>query len=103
MLQNADFLAKIGVDTAENEQHFAEILPICRRVAGAAGRQDLLEGGAGALRTGNRSWLDLGGRCTLQMQIAQSTFQSTFHLPKVLSKCIFRKARRKKFFISAAG
>ena len=28
MLQNAYFLAKIGADTAENEQHFAEILPI---------------------------------------------------------------------------
>ena len=27
MLQNAYFLAKIGGDTAENEQHFAEILP----------------------------------------------------------------------------
>ena len=27
-------LAKIGADTAENEQHFAEILPIGRRVAG---------------------------------------------------------------------
>ena len=25
--QNAYFLAKIGADTAENEQHFAEILP----------------------------------------------------------------------------
>ena len=33
MLQNAYFLAKIGVDTAENEQHFAEILPIGRRCA----------------------------------------------------------------------
>ena len=33
MLQNAYFLAKIGADTAENEQHFAEILPIDRRVA----------------------------------------------------------------------
>ena len=37
MLQNAYFLAKIGADTAENEQHFAEILPtdalwrLCRR------------------------------------------------------------------------
>ncbi len=30
MLQNAYFLAKIGVDTAENEQHFAEILQIGR-------------------------------------------------------------------------
>ena len=28
MLQNAYLLAKIGPDTAENEQHFAEILPI---------------------------------------------------------------------------
>ena len=27
MLQNAYFLAKIGADTAENEQYFAEILP----------------------------------------------------------------------------
>ena len=33
MLQNAYFLAKIGADTAENEQHFAEILLIGRRVA----------------------------------------------------------------------
>ena len=32
MLQNAYLLAKIGADTAENEQHFAEILPIGRRV-----------------------------------------------------------------------
>ena len=34
MLQNAYLLVKIGADTAENEQHFAEILPIGRRVAG---------------------------------------------------------------------
>ena len=34
MLQNAYFLAKIGADTAENEQHFAEILPIGRREVG---------------------------------------------------------------------
>ena len=30
MLQNAYFLAKNGADTAENDQHFAEILPIGR-------------------------------------------------------------------------
>ena len=36
MLQNAYFLAKIGADTAENQQHFAEILPIGRRIAEAA-------------------------------------------------------------------
>ena len=40
MLQNAYFVAKIGDDTAENEQHFAEILPtdalwrLCRRELG---------------------------------------------------------------------
>ena len=33
MLENAYLLTKIGTDTAENEQHFAEILPIGRRVA----------------------------------------------------------------------
>ena len=27
MLQNADLVAKIGADTAENERHFAENLP----------------------------------------------------------------------------
>ena len=27
MRQNADLLAKIGADTAENDQHFAEISP----------------------------------------------------------------------------
>ena len=30
ILQNAYFLAKIGADTAENEQHFAEI---CQKLA----------------------------------------------------------------------
>ena len=38
MLQNAYLLAKIGADTAENVQHFAEILPIGRRVAERPGR-----------------------------------------------------------------
>ena len=37
MPQNAYFLAKIGADTAENEQHFAEILPSARRRAAAPG------------------------------------------------------------------
>ena len=37
MLQNAYFLAKIGADTAENEQHFAEILPIGRCAARSTG------------------------------------------------------------------
>ena len=33
MLSNAYLLAKIGADTADNEQHSAENLPIGRRVA----------------------------------------------------------------------
>ena len=38
MLQNAYFLAKFGADTAENEQHFAEI---CQQLATeAAERRD---------------------------------------------------------------
>ena len=36
MLTNAYFLAKIGADTAENEQHLAEILPIGRAPVGLA-------------------------------------------------------------------
>ena len=39
MLQNAYFPAKIGADTAENEQHFSEILLIGRRVADQQGRR----------------------------------------------------------------
>ena len=45
MLQNAYFLAKIGADTAENEQHFAEIWPIGGRERGRRARSppDLVE------------------------------------------------------------
>ena len=39
MLQNAYFLAKIGADTAENEQHFAEIGAGRGRGAAAAGAE----------------------------------------------------------------
>jgi hypothetical protein len=41
MLQNAYLLAKIGADTAENEQHFAEILPIGRHLPEAEDLDDL--------------------------------------------------------------
>ena len=47
MLENAYFLAKIGADTAENEQHLAEIAPIGRRVAA---RRDLCFRAAAAAR-----------------------------------------------------
>ena len=42
MLHIAYFLAKLGADTADNEQHFAEILPIGRagRAATATGPPD---------------------------------------------------------------
>ena len=43
MLQNAYFLANIGTDTAENEQHFAEILPTdAHRARGETGRAAVL-------------------------------------------------------------
>ena len=42
MLKNAYLLAKIGADTAENERHFAEILPIGRRVADRRDRRWML-------------------------------------------------------------
>ena len=45
MLQNAYFLAKIGTDTAENEQHFAEI---CQKLATTLRIHDA--GGAGSPR-----------------------------------------------------
>ena len=45
MLQNAYLVAKIGADTAENEQHFAEIMPIRRRVAAASGAKSLTRAG----------------------------------------------------------
>ena len=48
MLNNAYLLAKIVADTAENEQHFAEILPIGRRVAD---RRDDADARVGALRS----------------------------------------------------
>ena len=44
MLKNAYFVAKIGADTAENEQQFAEIcekLALCRQRAGTVGPADL--------------------------------------------------------------
>ena len=44
MLQNAYFLAKIGADTAENEQHFAEILTKTGRVRRAPSLADPYEG-----------------------------------------------------------
>ena len=54
MLTNAYLLAKIGADTAENEQHFAEILPIGRRVA-ALGLRTLVA--ADLCRNGSRRGL----------------------------------------------
>ena len=64
MLQNAYFLAKIGADIAENEQHFAEILRIGRRVAGRrsppAPRGSSAAAPPGARRFGLRSTARFG-------------------------------------------
>ena len=50
MLKNGYLVAKIGADTAENEQHFVEILPIGRRVAEPSGRSAASAGFFGGLR-----------------------------------------------------
>ena len=67
MLKNAYFLAKIGADTAENEQNLAEILPIGRRVA--VPRSDktgtLTEGRMTAVSAALPGGLEVGARALL--------------------------------------
>ena len=62
MLQNAYFLAKIGADTAENEQHFAEIA----EVADVAAAQQRLA--RAALRGGGRDAVRRAVRFDLQVR-----------------------------------
>ena len=59
MLQNAHFLAKIGADTAENEQRFAEILPTDTRHAAAALPSDAIGSPAANSSTHFRSIRDM--------------------------------------------
>ena len=66
MLQNAYFVAKIGADTAENEQHFAEMLLVfvgaCRHSwALALGGVALEERAQGTSPTGTRTVVAKGG------------------------------------------
>ena len=58
MLQNAYLLARIGADTAENEQHFAENLPLSSSRASSSG-DALHEGPAGKDLQGLLQALDL--------------------------------------------
>ena len=46
MLQNAYFVAKIGADTAENEQHSADETPAARRFVGRHAARAALRGKA---------------------------------------------------------
>ena len=65
MLQNAYFLAKIGADTAENEQHFAEILPkIGNYPTGPTGSDGTTQ--ALALHSWGAPWHGCDGRGTDQ-------------------------------------
>ena len=57
MLQDAYFLAKSGADTAENEQHFAEILPKIGSVDASLSDSAGGAGGAAGVHPGGR-----GGR-----------------------------------------
>ena len=65
MLQNACFLAKFGADTAENEQHLAEILPIGRRVRRSGRSHRRAAERAAAIRGADRGRREgeAGGRC----------------------------------------
>ena len=64
MLQNAYFLAKIGADTAENEQHFAEIFP---KTASVAARLIVVRRARRRLRRGARGEPRRGApRCGLR-------------------------------------
>ena len=65
MLQNAYFLAKFGADTAENEQHFAEILTIGHRVADRRGPQGRRR--CGWLRCGSGHGTSVGQRCETKL------------------------------------
>ena len=65
MLKDAYLFAKVGADTAENKQNFAEMLPIGRRVPGRAARSGrkgappgppLEERGAGSPGKGVGGW-----------------------------------------------
>ena len=65
MLQNAYFLAKIGADTAENEQHFAEILPTDALWLASNGNSKNLDADStpnGRSTTTGRLLFELGGR-----------------------------------------
>ena len=73
MLQNAYFLANIGADTAENEQHFAEICqklapPEQKAVHWAAGEGEVREVPRAVLLT-QGGWL--GARSGMQSPAAQ--------------------------------
>ena len=50
MLKNAYLLPKIGADTANNEQHLAQILPIGHRAADRYGDRPAEDGRVAALR-----------------------------------------------------
>ena len=67
MLQNAYFLAEIGADTAENEQHFAETLPTDALWLGSKQRDRPVGREGRGDRTGHVP--GLGVRNPVQMQL----------------------------------
>ena len=89
MLQNAYFLAKIGADTAENEQHLAEILPIGRRVRSSA----WLSRSDAAARTSSLGGLGGGGAWYLQKNYIRFLF---FFWTQTSRRGVSKKSRKKK-------
>ena len=85
MLQNAYFLAKIGADTAENEQHFAEILPIGRRVADRNGPGARDEGRAGGALAYQALIAEL--RCQAELGTRHTGSATRRPIGKISAKC----------------
>ena len=83
-MQNAYFLAKIGADTAEHEQHFAEILLIGRRVASGSRRSRL-----GAASASAR--LRWGFECVLNENASSE---------EVFTKRIYRLSEKREPFLA---
>ena len=96
MLQNAYLLAKIGADTAENERHFAEILPKIGNYPTGAARGDLPPAGAGAgaaadfaegeAPEGRQRCVSIGKKTHSSQQIPLNTFSFAFVFGKVAKR-----------------
>ena len=88
MLQRAYFLAKIGADTAENEQHFAEILP---KIGGVPNRCPAPKEAEAFLP--HNTWSAL---VSLEEMTSRGGQYQSSCVPMLFSKCLNTKKRQKR-------